>query len=526
MRRGLVVGIVCILLFALSSCSSTRRTPVDKGVAELGTTGRADEGQRVAGYTTIDGVYHRFKGRVRLYSPDTLEFSTEHWRWNRQESEPPKARLLVPRDSLQTLYMVHPSAIKTALAIIGVGAATLAVLVGIAIATKESCPFLYSYDGDHYVFDGEPYGGATMKGLERADWSELEHLAVLHGECRLLVTNEVDETQHTNSLALLVVDHPQGTTVVMDKEGRPHAFRALTPLRAAYDEDGRDLRVWLRDNDEVSWYPDLKRYSQFDSLSDTRNHITLEFPRPVGLARAYLVTSVATGQWGSHMIRTMLGMRGRRVDEFYAAINGSEAARQRLLAWDDREELFELSPEIQCGMKWERQDFIPAGGPFISESRAVPLDLGQVEGDRLRIRINPPIGFWNLNSFHIAWDESDAHETELHAETASRMDGIDVVGVLAAADERYLDFPKTGDWAELIFHPPPARPGMSRTFFARTRGWYELHLHQLGEPDLAGLSRLTSEPGYAVRRSLREYADYLRTGALLGVEHREDVDRR
>ena len=83
--------------------------------------------------------------------------------------------------------------------------------VAIALATKQSCPFIYSWNGSEYVFDAEPYGGAVTRGLERDDYSELENLRAENGLYRLMVTNEVPETQYTNLMELQVVDHPAAT---------------------------------------------------------------------------------------------------------------------------------------------------------------------------------------------------------------------------------------------------------------------------------------------------------------------------
>ncbi len=71
---------------------------------------------------------------------------------------------------------------RTALAVVGISAGVFLGIVAIAAATKESCPFIYSWDGERWVFDAEPYGGATTRGLERDDFSELENLVAVNGE--------------------------------------------------------------------------------------------------------------------------------------------------------------------------------------------------------------------------------------------------------------------------------------------------------------------------------------------------------
>ena len=293
----------------------------------------------------------------------------------------------VPWDSIATLDLVYSSTVKNA-----VGIVALAVVAAGVIVLAECCPYLYSWDGERYVLDGEPYGGATMRSLERTDWSELEHVVETGGRYRVLLTNELAEAQHTNSLQLMTVDHDAATEVVLDRAGTPHAFRTLVPLADARDERGRDLLAWLKEDDRVVWYPNLMEVAQENPLADTRNHLTLTFPRPRGSDRAYLVTRAATGPFGSHMIRTMLRMRGDQVGLFYAAVNHVGYYRDRLLAWNDREELFHLAVEVETASGWRRQNPF-RGGPLVSERRAIPIDLTGVEGDQVRIRLHPPIGF-------------------------------------------------------------------------------------------------------------------------------------
>lgn len=56
---------------------------------------------------------------------------------------------------------------------IGITAASFAVfLIGIAIF-KESCPFIYTWDGENYHFAGEIYSGAIHQPLERNDYLKL-----------------------------------------------------------------------------------------------------------------------------------------------------------------------------------------------------------------------------------------------------------------------------------------------------------------------------------------------------------------
>src|SRR5215470_10413722 len=138
---------------------------------------------------------------------------------------------------------VKKSVARTVGLVAGIAAGTLLATAAIIALTKQSCPFVYSWDGEKYSFDAEPYGGAITKGLERDDYSELEHLRADHGVYRLLLTNEVDETQFTNLMELWVVDAPAGTRIVADEFGNLHPLMHPQPPVAAADRSGNDLLV-------------------------------------------------------------------------------------------------------------------------------------------------------------------------------------------------------------------------------------------------------------------------------------------
>jgi len=501
-----------IFLVVTTGCGSTTYRTLTEEFNRKDTDILEDKGQDIRGYVLTNGQYHDFKGKVALTADDSLRF----WQapdnsYNRRKDDP-GFKLAVADVAGVKVYKSDPAG--TVLTVIGVTLFIGVAVLAVAIATKESCPFIYSYDGQQYVFDGEPYGGAIMSSLQRTDASELEHLEPVDGAYRLRLGNEVDETQHTDHLELVTVDHAPGTRAVMDYAGLPHCFAEQAALSAARDEDGRDLMAWLRDDDEVAWYPDLASYAERDVLVDTRNHLTLEFPRPAGRDSVHLVANVGTGQWGSHMIRVMLGMRGNEVGAFYDAVNASEEYQRQLRVWNEREELFLLNVEVQEGEGWARQGTLHGGGPFISERRALPLDLSRIEGDTVRLRIHPPLGFWSLNSFHLAWEETPATVDRPALLSAVDNEGRDVKAVLSATDGATLDFPTTNESAELVFAAPQPQPDRVRTVFARTTGWYEIHLYNDGPPETDNLLRLTHEPGYIVHRALQELAEYRATGVL------------
>lgn len=413
-------------------------------------------------------------------------------------------------DDIERIWVRRIDAAASVVATIGSAIGISLGLSLIALMMKESCPFIYSWDGTQYVFDAEPYGGATTKGLERDDYSEMEHIKAVEGEYRLLVTNEVNETQYTNLTEMWVVDHPEGTRVAADVLGNIHTLTEIRKPISARDRMGKDLLRWLESTDRIVWEPEPVPDSEGNLYQD----IELTFPRPPGTSEVKLVANIATGLWGSHMIRAILELQGRNVGVQYAALDSDPEAVESLMAWIENEELFVLKVLVEEPAGWEVRGLLPGGGPFISEDRVLPLDISRVEGDELRIKLRPPVGFWALNSFGVDYStDQEVLIKKILPSEALTSAGEDVLADLVAPDDRYHVMPRTGDRTMLKFPAVPERPGMNRTVFMHSRGYYKLHLEETGPPNLAAFLRLLNEPGAAARMSAELYKEWKAAGS-------------
>jgi hypothetical protein len=487
------VASLCIALLALNvvDCYRTTQRETRTVIPADGTTAAM---WRIRGVTMNDGRSIQFdRGELPGVLRDTLRANVQ--------GKP----TVIPVSDVQRVWVESLNKTRTTFAVIGTTLGVLVIAGAVALATKESCPFVYSWDGTQYVFDGEPYGGAVFRALERDDYSDLEHLRPdSAGLYRLMVTNEVNETQFTNSMELLVVDHRRGTRFEMDEWGKPHSVSNALPPVSARDQNGRDLVAWLRASDHMIWEP----LPPMDPAGAVRQEIVMTFPKPRGATRAQLVARAGTGLWGSHMIREMLQLRGSEVTEWYATLDNGGAPLDALRAWNIREELYVLKLDVDEAGTWRPRGLLPGGGPFIAETRVVPLDVSNVTGDSLRVRIRPPSGFWALNSFAVTYDDNEQPlaVTTVQPLSAQTSDGRDLLGDLRAADDRYYAMPNTGDRAMISFVATPARDGAERTVFLHTRGYYRLHLPEQGPADSVTLQRISDQPDAAARMAAESFA--------------------
>jgi len=395
--------------------------------------------------------------------------------------------------------------VLSTLAVIGVLALAAVAAVAIIAATKESCPFVYSYDGQKYVFDAEPLGGAVCPGLKKTDYSRLEYLRPIDGKYLLMLRNEVEETQYMDEISLLVVDHPSNSEVVPDMMGQMNLIEKPLAPTSAKDENGMDLMKFIKERDGIAWQTALPTDDSFRK-HNLRHQLTFEFSRPAQAKKTKLLVNAGTALWGSNMIREMLQLRGDKVDAWYEGVNKGGPELDELMQFMEREELYVLKIYVKQGEKWVQRGFIPGGGPLINEDRVIYLDLSDVPGDKLLIQLNPPLGFWSIDYLGMEYgDYSPPAVTEVQLASAEDQHGKDISKILSSTDNNYLMLPAVGDWAKVTFEQPPQKKGTKRSIFLKTTGYYEIHISK-DKPEQAQLIRdLLERPGMIVEYSMDEY---------------------
>ena len=425
--------LACVLVVVLAGCYVTKRTTLAPGIVPV--IGK----QNIVGVTTRDGKVLSFDG------PAVLNGTTLHYRSHNE-------LLAMPAADVQRYWVEFRGISKgrTALLVAGIaaGAAGVGLLIADLVGSLSGginlmggggwCLFVYSWDGTQYTFDTEAYPAAITRGLERDDYSLLAHLREQNGQYRLLLSNDMDETQYTNLVELWVVDHRPFVTVRAGAAGRLYTIADPRPPLSARDSGGTDLLPWLRATDRLIWEAEPHR------------EVVLTFEKPLAAREVKLVAS------------TQISM-----------LAGAMAAPA---------ELSGLMVEVEEPEGWQVRGVLPIAGPFVNDERVTPLDISRVSGDRLRIRLRPA-AFWALNSFAVDFSsEEPLPVTRVAADQALDDQGRDVGPLLTNIDDRYYEMTARGEKATVTFHAPRAIPGAGRTVFLHSRGYYNTHVPETGNP--------------------------------------------
>jgi len=432
------------------------------------------------------------------------------------------APIRIPYEDIQQIWIRKTDVTATVIiSLLVVGAAvgaTFAIINGLKNIEFgpewESCPFVYSFNGEEYVLDAEPYGMAITEGLKRMDWVEMSGLREVGGTYRVLLANELDETQYTDELKLVAVDHAAGLKVAPDIAGRMHTFaRPVAPSKAV-DQKGRDILPFVSDNDLVFWASRLEEKSADDAVM--RDELVFEFPKPAGAKRAKLLANVWTTQWASRSAKLILELYGSSLPEAYADVDRHGPTYAQVLKWMSDEEIATMKVWVETLSGWKARSMIYGGAPVITKDKAYVLDVGDVPGDTLRIKLRPPVNCWMVNSLAVDFGEDEPIEAaEIAAGRAVDPAGRDVRGNLAATDRSYLEAVNRGERTELAFPAPPLKEGLERTLFVKASGYYKIHLEARSEPQTELIARVFGEPDFAARHTFR---DYLKWEAALRAE--------
>ncbi len=158
---------------------------------------------------------------------------------------------------------------------------------------KGSCPFLYTWDGDEYIFVkdilwrsalGMPLGimgGNTAYAFPDAsdDYLKIpgEQLKADNGEYSIQITSELWETIFFDKVELLAVDHPDSVDIFVPEQFSPPPFpgkkiyqvaKKYLPV-SAVDSNGNDVLSFISAKDDV-YLSDFKpaRYQGVTEMKD------------------------------------------------------------------------------------------------------------------------------------------------------------------------------------------------------------------------------------------------------------------
>ena len=297
------------------------------------------------------------------------------------------------------------------------------------------------------------------------EWAAVAAAPDEHGKVRVRLDNPSGAPRGVDAAKLVVVDHPPGAGVAPDALGIVRALAGPVAPARAVDRTGRDILPLVVQKDASFW-----RSPGGDPAPGTaasaRDELTFEFPRPAGARRARLLVNAVNAMWPAEFAR-----------EIPVRIEGAGPGKVPKPAYRE-DEFIKLSVRLETVFGWQTGQVIFAGGPLPAETIAYGLDLRDVKGATVRIKLEPPAGFWIID--YLAFDfgpDAAPDAAVVDVDNVENVDGPAVAGILHALSEEDgadLFLLDPGAESVLTFTAPPPKAGMERTFFLKTVSRYEM----------------------------------------------------
>ncbi len=321
---------------------------------------------------------------------------------------------------------------------------------------------------------------AEEKEFWTAEWTTVEARPGEDGKLRVTLDNASAVPRGVDEAKLVVVDHPPGVAIAPDILGAVRSYAGPVPPESAADESGADIRALVAARDGVFWRtPGGEPAPAGKGLA--RDQISLSFPRPKGARRARLIVGVSNTTWRSEFAREALALSTVPAKPALPAAPGGKpskplrpaefASRSGYRNW----EFTTLRVRLMTVLGWQTGQVVFAVGPRPAEDMIYDIDLSDVPGDKVRLQLSPPAGYWLIDHLALDFGRDALLETaEIAPEGVGVPDAAEVLKALAAEDATTFVLYPAESASELTFLPPPPKMGRERTIFLRTVSCYEM----------------------------------------------------
>lgn len=491
-RARISVFLLVVFLFGQSGCVRYHRHPLKSSslprVMSYGRSvfyiihGEASNevwriGQPVITRDSISGIFERYPadmGKKLLSADQQREYKEQrkrlllHARPGTQLDIKDGTASAIPLSNVLEIESIELDAGATIGLTLLATAGVFAAIILIILATKSSCPFIYTQGADGYHFEGEVFSGSIYPQLQRHDRLPLHHLEAVDGEYLVRVANKAREIQHTDLLELVAVDHPPGVQVIFDRDGRALTFGAPLPMRSAKDRSGADVLTLLSEPEGNAWLGD-----PMNERPNADDGVELVFTKPAGQKTANLMVRAKNTFWVDHLYGLFLDEFGTYADKVQA-LNRDKSADE-LRAWS-RDQNLPLTVLIENRPgHWTRAGQFELAGPMAWREDAMQIDLSGIQGDVVRLKLESGFMYWEID--HVALDlgpVTDLTIQQIMPGSAVDQEGNDVLPSLLKEDGACLVQPALDDLAEVLFTALPLASGSERSLFLHAAGHYEI----------------------------------------------------
>ncbi|HLO81889.1 MAG TPA: hypothetical protein VK166_13065 [Chitinophagaceae bacterium] len=339
----------------------------------------------------------------------------------------------------------------------GVVAAVVAAGGGIGlsytgISLAYNCPQAYIETAPgQYQFIGGLFTGALRRDLQRTDMIRLPDLPS-SDTIRLQIRGLKDEIQFIDHASVKQIVHPEGTEIVGNQYGDLFLIRYLKMPNEVKAGNAVDRSKSLLFRDGLSY--------GFHIADSTENNsqLQLRFTRKECDKKAVLVTRMKNSTWSGYINHQLKSNQSNSL-AVQAGYNSTMNAAMKI--------------SVLTRKGWKLADYFPPAGNTATRDLAMELDLSEVEGKEVYIRMEAPYRFWDIDQAGLCFETVKPSDiTDIHKLSATK-NGIDQSGTIDNEDHHYLSLESNDQLnLEYIKSPKTNNQGTTTTYMLVAGGYY------------------------------------------------------
>jgi hypothetical protein len=404
----------------------------------------------------------------------------------------------IPLSEISYFLVPEKSSAGTGAAV-ALGVLSVIVVVPLSLLAIASCPVAYSFDGEAWSPDAEPYSGALAASCRRTDWQRFDHIRPIDSLYHVSFRSQSNETEYTDEVKLIVVDADAAREILPDEDGRLVQVERWNLPVTAVAHGGVDLTHQWNSEGEFFWEGDPR--IPYDSKKAPREEMLLSFRRPPGVTEARLLLKGNNTWWTMQMLTEFMSQYGDAARDRLERLNADPRGREKVEKFL-RESGMWIEVQVREGGEWKTTGFLRDVGPAVVGTRVLTIPFPEEDRGSVEIRLRWGPLAWNI--MKVGMDFSSQNTAiamqELEAASASDPASGDLRDLLRDTDGRYY-VAGPEQKADFVFRAPPETPGLKRTVILKASGYYNLEIPRGG-----GKRKLASLMDAVRRRGLDVYS--------------------
>ena len=410
-------------------------------------------------------------------------------------------------DDINMLNRYQTEYVTSILANGAIGLGVLVAGTAIFVAIACNCPRVYALDSDgNEHLQGPLFTGAIAKSFERRDLLPIKDIDQNMEEVVLKVVNELPEDEFINELKLFKTTHQADYQIGMDASEELFEFKTLTTPDEAVSINGWDL------TEKVNEADDLFYEFEDDTYLEELNSAIFTFNKPQNArAKIKLVIHGRQTQWLEQVTESFFRLYGtdfdkinKRIDKIPISLYNRNMARNGI----------SMNAYIMTKNGWSKLGVFKNAGTVKKLFLGMDLDLSQIKGEKIKIKLEAAFRFWELDQIGITqdWKMLNNYE-EVPLKSAINEVGDDVSALIQSVDNQYVVQADNGTFIELTYDN---QLNDSEIYVLQGTGYYHHKRNYTHKPENKAIRAIKSKGKLAAHELSILLHDYTRAMTLTG----------